>query len=158
MLNSNELLAVPFDFRRRPSTLPADLRPLWRLATLALILSNCRQSRSTLQRLHVLNWALRTAEGRDGLRAVLSGSRSPTSIAVRYEAAFAQAIDFAIGSRLVRRVKGDSLQLTEVGQALAASIMSDPNTMVEEKAFLHEVRTQMTESRIKSLIYMEGGS
>lgn len=72
-LTGLEDFAAPFVFDEQPTTLPADLRPTWRVALLTVTLRTCRGGRSSLQRLHVLNWALRSAEGIDELRRVLQG-------------------------------------------------------------------------------------
>jgi len=151
-----DALAVQFTFRRRPATLPADLRPIWRVALLCVVLRTCRQNRSSLQRLHVLNWALRSAEGREEFKLVISGQISPTDVTVRYEPAFIQAIDFAIGNRVVSRVGGDKLELLEKGVALADTVLADPDLLGPEKAFLTAVKSRIAETRIQQIVYREG--
>ena len=75
-----EIVSVPeldaeFIFRRRPLALPGDLRPRWRIGLLALLLNNCcRQQRSSLTRLHVLNWAVRSEANHENLTALIKGA------------------------------------------------------------------------------------
>lgn len=147
--------SVGFTFRQRPATLPADLRPIWRVALLVLILRNCRLNRSSLQRLHVLNWALRSAEGREEFKSVISGQISPTDVTVRYEPAFMQAIAFAIGTGLVARVGGDKIELRQHGTDLTKAIEKDPEVFRAEKEFLAAVKGSIAESRIEQIVYSE---
>jgi len=137
---AREYFAVKFTFSRRPAPLPPDLRPMWRVSILLLILQHCRSHRSSLQR----------------FKDLLAGQLSPSDIIVRYEPALIQAIDFALGGILVRRVGGDKLELTEKGAKLAVKLMEDQWTLSPEKAFLQEVRPQIAENRIRQIVYRRG--
>jgi len=87
---------------------------------------------------------------------VISGQISPTDVTVRYEPAFIQAIDFAIGNRVVSRVGGDKLELLEKGVALADTVLADPDLLGPEKAFLTAVKSRIAETRIQQIVYREG--
>ena len=52
-------------FKRRPMAIAAELRPDWKIAALLLILHlSSRGGKSSLRRLHILNWALRSVKNR----------------------------------------------------------------------------------------------
>ena len=109
-------LRSTFLFRSRPAPLPADLRPAWRIGVIVLLLKKCcRQQRTSLTRLHVLSWGLRTMEGREQLLAAVKGQLSPDALVVRFEPFLSQAVDFAMGEQLVRREGGARIVLTEAG-------------------------------------------
>lgn len=58
-----EYFDIPFSFYERPTPLQPQLRVVWGLATLVLILEICsRSQRSSTSRLHLLNWAVRNNE------------------------------------------------------------------------------------------------
>jgi hypothetical protein len=58
-------LDIPFIFKSRPSPVPGDLRPTWRIALILLILINSRSKKASLRKLHVVSWAARTAVNRE---------------------------------------------------------------------------------------------
>jgi hypothetical protein len=56
---------IPFRFKRKPMPIAAELRPDWKIATLLLILEvSSHAGKSSLMRLHVLNWAIRSPKYR----------------------------------------------------------------------------------------------
>lgn len=151
-----ELQGVRITFKRRPSALPAEFRPFWRVGALILILSIlCRGGKSNLQRLYVLNWALRTKESREEFMDVISGHLDPEDIIVRFDPGLLRALDFAIGERLIRRVGGDCVELTELGKKFALDLnMSKSEVFKVEREYLTSLKGKVTEAKIKSLLSM----
>lgn len=151
------LFAVPeldatFTFRRRPVALPGDLRPTWRIGLLALLLSQCcRQQRSSLTRLHVLNWAMRSEANHEDLMALIEGKLPPDQLIVRFDPAFNRAIDFAIGERLVKRVDGSRIELTEQGKAFAEAISKDSEVYVIEKYLIGAIKQKASETLVDNI-------
>jgi len=151
------LFAVPeldatFTFRRRPVALPGDLRPTWRIGLLTLLLSHCcRQQRSSLTRLHVLNWAVRSEANLQDLTALIEGRLSPDQLIVRFDPAFNRAIDFAIGERLVQRVDGSRIELAEPGKAFAEVISADPVVYVTEKKLIGTIKQRASETLVDNI-------
>ena len=149
-----DALDIPFKFRTRPTSLPADLRPTWRLAVLALILErSCKGGRATLRKLHVLNWAIRSKESRGAFLKLLAGDGDPDAAIVRFEPALNRAIDLARGERLVVRESGDRVQLTPLGALFVNEIEKSDNCLVEERNFLRRVG-KIGETRISNLLKM----
>ena len=145
-------LDTEFLFRIRPVAVPGDLRPTWRVGLLVLLLKRCcRQGRSSLTRLHVLNWAIRTDGNQQALLALLGNAMSPDSLVVRFDPAFNRAVDFAIGERLVRRVDGSRIETTAVGSALAEDIGRDETLYPSEKLFMDDIRQRVTEALVESV-------
>jgi hypothetical protein len=142
---------VPFKFTRRPSPLPGDLRPLWRISVVLLLLKHCcRQARSSLRRLHVLNWAIRSKENQHLFLQVVERDRETTDFIVRFEPAFNRAISFAIGEHLISS-KGDSVQITEKGSAYVAELEQQSTLLQEERNFVKTLGMRVTEAFIKQL-------
>lgn len=145
-------LDVPFIFRRRPVALPGDLRPTWRIGLLVLLLSQCcRQQRSSLTRIHVLNWAARSETNHADLTALIAGKLSPDQLIVRFDPACNRAIDFAIGEGLLKRVDGSRIELTESGKALADEISKDSEVYVSEKKLAGAIKQKASETLVDNI-------
>src|ERR1043165_5982080 len=86
-------LRSPFVFRRRPVSIPADLRPAWRIGLILLLLKKCcRQGKTSLTRLHVLSWGFISREGQSQLTAAATGRLAPDSLVIRFEPFLLQAV------------------------------------------------------------------
>lgn len=147
---------TPFSFVQRPNALPADLRPIWKVSVILLILLKCcRAGRSTLQRVHVLNWAIRNKESREDFKHVVQGKLEPGDVIVRYEPGLHRAIDFALGQKLLSRIGGDRVQLTATGRSYARKLTAN-DCLEVEKEFLDVLKMTVTEERIEQIVYMVG--
>ena len=145
-------LDAAFIFRRRPVALPGDLRPTWRIGLIVLLLSQCcRQQRSSLTRIHVLNWAARSEANHADLTALTTGRLSPDQLIVRFDPACNRAIDFAIGEGLLKRLDGSRIELTESGKGLAAEICNDTEVYVSEKRLVGTIKQKVSETLVDSI-------
>ena len=145
-------LDVAFIFRRRPVPLPGDLRPTWRIGLLILLLSQCcRQQRSSLTKIHVLNWAARSEANHADLIALIEGRMSPDQLIVRFDPACNRAIDFAIGEGLLKRVDGSRIELTESGNALAKEISKDSELYATEKKLAGAIKQKLSEMLVDNI-------
>lgn len=146
-------LDTPFIFRSRPEAIPGDLRPLWRIGMVLLVLHIAsRGGKSSFRRLHVLNWAIRTSENRKSLRDMIAGKIAPDTVIVRIEPSLNRAVDLAHGEGLVDRVVGDRICRTQRGQTAATALYKEPSIFVEEKRFLEEFGKTLTEQMVNNLL------
>lgn len=146
---------VPFTFTRRPEPLPPDLRPNWRVAMLLLLLRSCRSEKASLEKLHVLNWAIRTPESRRRFLAYVKGEGNPDDVIIRFEPGLNRAIDFVRGEGLVKIENGKRVKLTDRGSSIAQQIDRIEDCMAEERKFLEEVKPFVMEKYIKALLSWE---
>jgi len=145
-------LDTPFVFREQPEAIPGDLRPLWRIGLLLLILHlSSRGGKSSFGRLHVLNWALRSEDGQEALLGILGRKLFPGTVVVRIEPSLNRAVDFAHGERLVERVPGDRIQLTTRGEKEAKRMLARKGLYERERHFLNTVGKKVTEILVKEL-------
>ena len=143
---------VPFQFVLRPMSLPADLRPHWRIAVTLLILQVCcRGGRSHFDRLHALHWAIRNRDAQQVFLEALSGFRVPDEAIIRREPWVNRAIDLAQGEQLVV-VHNGTVALTAKGIAAALELNADQTLLRAEKEFLTRVKRLVTETRIDELL------
>ncbi len=145
-------LNIRFIFKERPEAIPGDLRPLWRIGLVLLMLHTAsRGGTSSFGRLHVLNWALRSEEGRDALLRILDGQLFPGTVVVRIEPSLNRAVDYAHGEGLVRRVEGNRIELTARGEAEAKRILGHEMLYQSEREFLGAIGKRVTENLVKRL-------
>lgn len=145
-------LDVPFIFRARPTAVPGDLRPAWRIGLIVMLLKQCcRQQRSSLTRLHVLNWAVRSESNVQNLMSLLSGRFSPDTLIVRFDPAVNRAVDFAIGEGLIARPDGARVQLTALGHTFAEQIVEHDDLFIAEKKFTAALKTKVSEALVDTL-------
>ena len=145
-------LRVPFIFRQRPVSLPADLRPAWRIGLIVLLLKKCcRQGRTSLTRLHVLSWGFVSPEGRSQLLAAAAGTLSPDSLVIRFEPFLLQAVDYGVGEGLIHRDGGGKIELAEAGMRLAEELEADESAFASEKAVMETLRTRVSEDLVKRM-------
>lgn len=135
-----------FRFTRRPMAIAAELRPDWKIGALLLILHlSSRGGKSSLRRLHILNWALRSAKNRAEFEQVREHQQRLFSFQFRFEPALARAIDLAVGEKLIEWVDRDRLRITEKGKRWLTDILKDESVMREERDFLKRIGKSITE-------------
>lgn len=143
---------VRFSFNRRPISIPGDLRPIWRIGLLTILMTQCcRQQRSSLTRLHVLSWAIRSKENYEDMLDLISGDLSPDSLIVRFDPAVNRAIDFAIGEGVMARVDGSRIELTALGKQFAQEIFDDINVYATEKLLAASLKQKVSETLVDSI-------
>jgi hypothetical protein len=146
-------LATEFLFWKRPVSIPADLRPGWRMGIILLLLRKCcKQQRSSFARLHMLNWAIRTAQAQNTIIRVVEGELALDALLVRYEPSLNRAVDLAIGEQLIKRVSGDHIELTTLGIQIAEEIDNSENTYVQEKQFMSRIGKRLTEKLVNQTL------
>ncbi|WP_244395869.1 hypothetical protein [Beijerinckia indica] len=99
--------------------------------------------------------AVRIAEGRDDVRALLRGDLRPSDISVRVEPWLNRAVAFAHALKLVSVDRGKSISLTDKGATVANAIASDKGVLSEERTFLFEVAPKLTEVLVTKIWRME---
>src|SRR5260370_27383481 len=145
------VLSGPFSFSARPEPVAGDLRMSWGIAILLLSLLSSRGKKGSFQKLQFLAHAVRIAEGRDDVRALLRGDLRPSDISVRVEPWLNRAVAFAHALKLVSVDKGKSVSLTDRGIGITNLIASNSDVLSEERAFLRDVAPNLTESLLHKI-------
>jgi hypothetical protein len=148
-----------FLFRPRPTSLPAELRPDWRISVLLLILLKTgRANTASLKKLHVISWAIRNAGDRTTFSDILAGNATADAMMIRFDPALNRALEFALGEKLVafeRLVSGGlNVSLTESGRAAALKLQEYSDCLQHEKVFLDGVG-KVSEVKIESILNWE---
>jgi hypothetical protein len=149
---------LPFRFKRKPMPIAAELRPDWKMATLVLILQRSSYAgKSSLKRLHILNWAVRSPKFRTEFELAQKDPLPLFGFNVRFEPAFSRAIDLAVGEGFVEWVGGDRVQITSKGKRWASEIERDESVMREEREFFSKIGKSVTE-RLAASMLSPGGA
>ena len=142
---------VPFSFTERPTPLPGDLRPAWRVSLILLMLFNSRGQKATFQKLHLLNSACRSKDTRNAFFRYTQGEVRKDEIIPRVEPSLIRAVNLARGEGLIEVEKGRNLKLTPKGQQVAIQLNAIEDCMAVEKQFLRAVGKFATEKNVESL-------
>ena len=157
MATSPSTLEIPelkteFVFSRRPMAISGDLRPAWRIGLIVLLLKNCcRGGKTSLARLHVLSWGIRTRRSQIDLQAAAGGELPLAAVMVRFDPFLDRAVDFAIGERLLSHHGGRAVELTPSGKQLATDLEAEESLFVAEKRFIASIRRGVTEQLVERM-------
>lgn len=144
-----------FSFTPRPDPVAGDLRMSWGIGVLLLSLFHSHSKKASFQKLQFLAHSVRTAEGREDVRALMGGRLSVTEVSVRVEPWLNRAVSYAHGLGFAEVAKGKSVCLTDRGKELAAALEADAEVLQAEKAFLAEIAKKLTEVRLTRIWRME---
>lgn len=160
-----KVLDAPFTFTARPRPISCELRPVWRLHVLMLLLDQCWGAQASLEQLHVLNWAARTPDTRNAFLDFLFGKRTPSQIVVRYDPSLNRAVHFAFAEGLIRRREVQQslnehvnvgsppyrIIMANKGRELLKHIGETDDCFVEIKRFLDSIPQKVTQKQIEML-------
>lgn len=143
----------PFRFKRRPIPIVPELRPDWKMVALLLILHRSSiGGKSSLKRLHILNWAVRSTKHREQFESVRDHTSPLFGFQFRFEPALARAIDLSVGEGFVEWVGGDRLRITAKGRRWVEAIEEDESLFHDERDFLKRLGKRITESIAAEMI------
>jgi hypothetical protein len=141
-----------FTFQRRPTSVPPDIRPEWRLPLLLLMVQRCRNQMASREQLHVLNSAILSAGSRRALLAALGGHISPRSPALQLEPAFDRAIDRALGLGLVAANAQGRIGLTDLGRSIAGIVEADAELFTAERELLGSLPQSLSQTAVRNAL------
>lgn len=137
-------------FVRRPSPVLVEHRPLYKITQLLLVLQmSSRGGKSTLPRLHLFNWALKST---DRIQRLLDAAKAKVlhMTAWGFDPALAIAIRFAVAERLVEATT-TGYQLTEKGRDFIAEVLKDADIFAPERKLLAQIGKDITESMVEKV-------
>ena len=134
-------------FRRKPSPVLAEHRPLYKICQVLLVLHIAsRGARSKLPRLHLFNWALRSPE-RIELLTKASKEKKLRVRAWGFDPALAIAVRFAIAEGLIHEAS-TAYELTDRGTMLVKDILKNPDIFSSDKKALVAIGKGITEGMV----------
>lgn len=138
-------------FNDRPSPLPAELRPVWRISVILLVLRMSRAKSASLLKLHFATWALRDrALGEDLIRSLETDDLADAPLP-RIDPALNRAVDLAMAEGLMEIAGKKSLKLSEKGLSLSNELDNLSDCLVQEKELLSQLAPYLAESAVDQL-------
>jgi hypothetical protein len=116
-----------------------------------------RGGKSSLKRLHLLNWAVRSPANRIRFKESRKATVPLFRFNVRFEPAFSRAIDLATGAKLVDWVGGDRIQLSAEGSDLAQRALREHGLLQQERDFFFELGKSVTEKEAEYVLGIRSG-
>ncbi len=133
--------------------IPAEYRPLYKLAQIVLILEFCCQGRKcSLLKMHLLSDVLKTDERMNWLLEAV-GPDLPAKIGRwNLEPTMNKALQIAVAEQLCQfSISTQKYSLEAKGRDFLISIMSDPDAFDKEKRFLHALGKKISDSLIQDI-------
>lgn len=140
-----------FSFKERPAPLIADLRPIWRITLVLLVLESCRGARATFTQLHLLTWAVTDHSAWTAVLAVLADQTQPVEPIVRFDPSLNRAVDLALAFKLLT-LEGRRLKIAPEGVQVLGAIRKDAQLYTAERARLEDLPKKVSEKDVERLI------
>lgn len=138
-------------FNYRGASVDAELRPLWRISLLALILYKlCSGNKANLKKIQVLYALVSSDKKRVAYR---KGLLSCENSNIRFDPLVDRAIDIGIGEKLFVIDDAKSIKLTSKGVNFAKKIDVDTNLFILESDFINVYsKSHFNDQRINNII------
>lgn len=137
-------------FVRRPSPVLVEHRPLYKISQLLLVLQmSSRGGKSTLPRLHLFNWALKST---DRIQKLVDAAKAKklNMTAWGFDPALAIAIRFAVAESLIA-VTSTGYQLTQKGRDFITEVLKDASVFAPERKLLIQIGKDITEGMVEKV-------
>ncbi|MGN7176535.1 hypothetical protein BK139_23105 [Paenibacillus sp. FSL R5-0490] len=135
------------NFKRKKVPLSPELRPLYKISLIILILylSSNKQTASLLK-LQLFNWALKNPKRFNRLDDIKKGGDFPI---IRFDPSLNRALNFAVAEQQLEfNEKNGKFILTNKGVKFAESIMEHNDVLVEEKDLLEGIKKGISDAYV----------
>lgn len=137
-------------FERRPAPVLAEHRPVYKIVQILLVLHIAsRAGRSKLPRLHLFNWALKSADRTQQL-VDASNKKKLRVAAWGFDPALAIAVRYAIADELIRETQ-TGYEITDSGTEFAKTICGLPDVLTKDKKALEQIGKGITENMVEEI-------
>lgn len=136
-------------FERRPSPILAEHRPMYKIGQVLLVLFLAsRGGKSSLPRLQLFNWAMKSAKRQDQL--VLAVGKKVLQVpAWGFDPALAIAVRLAIAEGLVSQ-NSTGYEISEAGELFVKDVLKDIDLFGRERSFLTAIGKGLTEGMVEA--------
>lgn len=138
-------------FNSTGSPVEPELRPIWRISLLAIILNKlCRGSSASLKKMQVLYSLIASADKRS--RYFSEGAFS--DINIRFDPLLDKAISLGLAEGLFSLDTAKSVVLTNKGTLLSKKIYKDSTLFILEKEFIENYsKSEFSDKKIDQILY-----
>jgi hypothetical protein len=148
----SELNFKSITFKKRPISIPAEYRPLYKIAQICLILKyTCVGSKSSLLKLHLLSWTFKSIENRNTLLHFINTNFETDLSVWGIEPTLNRALHIAVAEKYCSYSKGKYI-LEEKGLIFTNKIEEDVEILKDEIELLKVIgKKSITEDRLQIL-------
>ncbi len=142
-------------FKQRPISISAELRPLYKIGQLLLILKiNCIGKKASLIKLHLFNWMLHLTnnEFEIFLSNLLSSPNKSKDIFFRINPSVNFALDYCFASGLIVIKSNGKFKLTESGNDYIDKLLGE-NLFSDEFNRLNGIGKKISDNLLNQIIY-----
>ena len=152
-MEEQDLIIKKLSFSQRPISIPAEYRPMYKIALIVMILRICcRAETSNLLKLHLFSWALSSEVNLSILREYVTSNFKSDFSVWGIEPTLNRALQLAIAENICKVVNGKNYKLTEKGFQFYEMIIADSQLYEKEKAFLNFIgKNKFTDNRINAM-------
>jgi len=138
-------------FNSTGSPVEPELRPIWRISLLTIILNKlCRGSSSSLKKMQVLYSLISSADKRS--RYFSEGACA--DINIRFDPLLDKAISLGLAEGVFSLDAAKSVVLTDKGALLSSKIYNDLTLFVFEKEFIENYsKSEFSDKKIDQILY-----
>lgn len=150
-------LGLPFQaidrltFEPRPRPLPASLRPVYRIALIALVLKlNCRSNTASLIKLQFFNWVLKSSDLRRHIEQRLQSQTVFTLELIHMDPMVNLALKYAFADGLISVTTNAKYKLTDRGHEFAQKVADASDDMLrDDRELLERLGQKISEVRLR---------
>lgn len=149
-----ELYIKKLSFTKRPIPIPADYRPMYKIAMIVLILKLCcRSSKSSLLKLHLFSWVLTSENHANILNEYIAKGFTGEFSVWGIEPALNRALQLATAENICEIIDGKNYILTaDRGMKFYNMIAADSDLFAKEKVLLSSIgKNKITDTRINEM-------
>lgn len=156
-VNMLDILNKPITFSKKKAPIPADMRPIWRISIIVMLLKlHGRARRMNENKIHFMVSIIRDNEKWEIFKSVIKENEFPYDLAIRFDPSVNRALLFAESEGLIKYFKGKSIELTDKGDSYAEKILDDDEIFILEKAFLKNFKkNDFSENVINSILNLK---
>ena len=138
-------------FSPRPQPLPASLRPIYRIALIALVLkTNCHSNTASLLKLQFFNWLLKSSSLQELIEDRLTHQSVFTLELIHLDPMVNLALRYAFAENLISVTNNSKYKLTEKGNEFADRILQDEQSVLDgEREFLLRIGKRVSEVSLR---------
>lgn len=136
-------------FSRRPIPVLPEHRSVYKISQILLVLYFSRSQKSSLLRLHLFNWAMKSSKRMALLQEAARGGELllPTW---GFDPALAIALRYALAERLISQVS-NGYQLTDQGKFFIGDALKDEDIFKNEREDIRSVGKLITETMVENV-------
>lgn len=138
-------------FSPKPQPLPASLRPIYRIALIALVLkTNCQNKTASLLKLQFFNWLLKSSSLQELIEDRLTHQSVFTLELIHLDPMVNLALRYAFADSLISVTNNSKYKLTEKGNQFTDRILQDEQSVLAEKReFLLRIGKRVSEVSLR---------